>query len=107
MNLKDLKINNIVSMKFETIEPEEKIEITSDSEYKKVTKEEFTTFISNFPTELETDIYAVCEPALITYNDFSRGPWPQSIVARTWLYDEQPGEHYYCPLEERSYYILK
>ena len=94
MNLKDLKINNIVSMKFETIEPEEKIEITSDSEYKKVTKEEFKTFINNFPT-------------LITYNDFSRGLWPQSIVARTWLYDEQPGEHYYCPPEEREFYVLK
>ena len=101
------KINNIISMELKPIEPDDKIEIKVDSQYKSVSKEEFKQFIDNYPTKLEMDVYAVCEPALITYNDFSLGKWPDSVVARTWLYEDNPEDHYYCAPENRKYYILK
>ena len=107
MNLKDLKIKEILSVTFETVEPGDKIEM-KPSEYKRVSKEEFINFINNYPRKLERDTYMVCEPPLITYNDFSTGKkWPESTVAKYWYYDENPEDHYYCAPEEREFYILK
>lgn len=50
--------------------------------YKIVSKEEFKKFIKEYPSELQKDVAMMCEPPLITYNDFSGGKqFPKSIVA--------------------------
>jgi hypothetical protein len=72
-----------------------------------VSKEDFDVFIKNYPRQLDCDVCAIAEPPLITYNDFSLGNWPESIVAKTWKYDDKPGERYYEPEEARSYFIYK
>jgi hypothetical protein len=47
-----------------------------------VSKKEFYTFIKNYPSILEKNICGFCEPALLTYNDFSNGKvWPESVIA--------------------------
>lgn len=73
---------------------------------KSVSKSEFQDFISNYPGKLEVDICGLCDPPMVSYNDFSIGEWPESIVAKTWKYDEEPGECFYKPEENREYYIL-
>lgn len=72
---------------------------------KKVDKNAFNSFINNYPKKLERDVYGVCEPPLITYNDFSKGDWPESIVASTYLYENEPESYWYVPEEERIYCI--
>lgn len=48
----------------------------------KVTKKRFTTFIRTYPSTLNKDVAGFFDPPLITYNDFSLGDWPDSIVAK-------------------------
>ena len=80
-----------------------------DREYIKVSKEDFVSFINNYHIkynrELIYDVYAACMPPLITYNDFSFGSWPNSVVAKTWVYDDNPNDYYYEPENKREYYI--
>jgi hypothetical protein len=49
---------------------------------KAVTKEEFEQFITTYPRPLDRDVSFISEPPVVTYNDFSLGDWPASIVAR-------------------------
>jgi hypothetical protein len=49
---------------------------------KPVTKEEFERFIASYPRPLDRDIMRMAEPPVVTYNDFSLGMWPLSIVAQ-------------------------
>ena len=52
--------------------------------FKKVSKEEFETFVSTYPNELEKSVHPIFEPPVVAYNDFSTGKnWPDSVVART------------------------
>lgn len=75
---------------------------------KRVTKEEFNAFIRNYPRKLDVDVYGVSEPPNITYNDFElAAKWPYSIVASTFLYDDDPNDYYYLPEEDRNYTILE
>jgi hypothetical protein len=48
---------------------------------KSVTKEEFEVFVKAYPRPLEFDVAAMFEPPLCTYNDFTLGDWPASVVA--------------------------
>jgi hypothetical protein len=58
------------------------------SAWVEVSKAGFDQYISCYPKPLERDITHICEPPMLTYNDFSEGKvWPQSIVARVQLYD--------------------
>ena len=68
--------------------------------WKKVTKEEFEQYLKNYPRELETDVNGICEPPLVTYNDFTLGKYPQSIVAK--YYNNKMG---YEPDRPIEYYI--
>lgn len=53
----------------------------------KVSKEEFESFIKNYPVELKEHWIYFCEPPLITWNDFSSGEqYPNTIVAKTYDY---------------------
>lgn len=75
--------------------------------YKKVTKEEFRKFIEDYPRRLERDVYRVCDPPLISYNDFEMADrWPYSVVAKTFAYEDKPGDYFYAPEEERLYSIM-
>jgi hypothetical protein len=49
---------------------------------KTVTKEEFAQFLAAYPRPLDRDVSFISEPPVVTYNDFSLGDWPASIVAR-------------------------
>jgi len=58
------------------------------SAWVEVSKADFNQHISDYPKPLEKDIARMCEPPMLTYNDFSNGKvWPQSIVAKVQLYD--------------------
>jgi hypothetical protein len=75
--------------------------------YMPVSKEDFTKFIKTYPRKLDCDVCGICDPAMITYNDFElANRWPYSIVAKTWAYSDNPTDYCYEPPEERSYYIL-
>lgn len=75
--------------------------------YKKVTKEEFRKFIEDYPRRLERDVYGVFDPPLISYNDFEMADrWPYSVVAKTFAYEDKPGDYFYAPEEERLYSIM-
>lgn len=73
-----------------------------------VSKSEFLEFINNYPRKLEGDVCGICDPPMITYNDFElANRWPYSIVASTWLYDDEPGQYFYVPEEKRDYQIME
>jgi len=67
-----------------------------------VTKDEFFAFIESYPNKLETNVTFIGEPPCRTYNDYERGPWPQSIIGsiilgetketRRYSIDEEPEE---------------
>lgn len=72
---------------------------------KPVNKAEFQKFIADYPRKLEVDICGICDPPFVTYNDFQLGKWPESVVAQTRAYDNDPNGYFYEPEENREYYI--
>lgn len=76
------------------------------SEIKKVTKQEFVDFCNSYPRPLVRDVCGISEPPVVSYNDFEIGWWPLSAVAGTYLYDNNPGDYFYEPEEERYYWIV-
>lgn len=73
-----------------------------------VTKEEFYEFIQNYPRKLVRDVTGICDPPYVSYNDFElANRWPCSVVAATYLYDNEPDGYYYEPEEQRIYRIMK
>jgi len=81
---------------------------TAEEKNKYVSRDEFKDFVDNYPRKLDRDVYAVYEPPLLTYNDFElANRWPYSVVAWTFLYDDEPGSYYYCPETEKKYGILE
>lgn len=76
------------------------------SEYKQVTKEEFYQYAANrFEAtghKLDRDVAMMCEPPLLTLNDFSGDlVWPESIVAKGVMYD---GSEYHG-FKQAEYYV--
>lgn len=64
---------------------------------KLVSKEEFESFVKNYPVKLEWDVTTICEPPLGTYNDFSEGKvWPGSVVASVRFNEEMVGYSSYA-----------
>jgi hypothetical protein len=45
-----------------------------------VTEAELLAHVGSWPRPLKRDVYGAYEPPLVTYNDFSFGNWPSSIV---------------------------
>ncbi len=45
------------------------------------TPEQYDAFLASYPRELDRHLTTICEPCQISYNDFTLGKWPQSIVA--------------------------
>lgn len=74
---------------------------------KNVTKEEFEEFIRNYPRKLERDVCGICDPPAVSYNDFElANRWPYSVVASTFLYDDNPKGYFYEPEDKRTYRIV-
>lgn len=74
---------------------------------KRVTCEEFDEFLKNYPRSLVRDVCGINGPPSITYNDFELADrWPYSVVARTWLYSDEPGDYFYEPQDKRSYIVV-
>lgn len=57
---------------------------------RKVSKEEFENFLKNYHGKLACDTCGISEPPVTTYNDFSRGDYPNSVVARYFKNDMNP-----------------
>jgi hypothetical protein len=38
-------------------------------------------FIKAYPRPLVCHVVTICEPPQVTYNDFTLGDWPESVVA--------------------------
>ena len=62
-----------------------------DMNFKQVSKSEFEAFLSYYPRTLEVDITGICDPPLKSYNDFTLGSWPDSMVAKVRLFEERDG----------------
>jgi len=41
---------------------------------------EHKAFVNAYPRRLEVDVYRVPEPPVVTWNDFTLGNWPDSVV---------------------------
>ena len=81
---------------------------TEEPKEKRVSKQEFIEFLNNYPRKLERDVYGVCDPPAISYNDFElANRWPYSVVASTFAYDDNPDGYYYEPDEERIYRVVE
>lgn len=50
-------------------------------EYKEVNQEEFFKFIKEYPRKIDFNVTGICEPPQASYNDFSLGKYPESIIA--------------------------
>jgi len=50
--------------------------------FKQIGKHDFSDFLDNYDGSLARDICRICDPPVITYNDFKLGKFPKSIVAR-------------------------
>ena len=80
---------------------------TAKKKTKDVSKEEFVKFIDNYPRKLVRDVFGACMPPLVTYNDFElANRWSASVVASTYLYDDDPNGYFYEPESEREYTIV-
>lgn len=80
---------------------------TAEPITKKVTKEEFMEFIKNYPRKLERDVCGISDPPAVSYNDFElANRWPYSVVASTFLYDDNPDSYFYEPEDKRTYSVV-
>lgn len=90
------------------VEKDSEFFFTAEPVSKQVTKEEFEEFIKSYPRPLRIDVCGIYDPPLISYNDFAlANRWPYSIVAHTYVYDDDPDDHCYAPPEQREYNIVE
>ena len=79
---------------------------TEKPEMVEVTKEEYYSFLEKYPRKITMDCTGICDPPLITANDFElANRWPHSIVAKRWLVSDDPNDYYYDP--NSTYEIMK
>ena len=104
--LKNAKIASDTIVEQEIRHPQEWF-YTASPITKTVSEKEFYDFIRNYPRKLERDVCGISDPPAVSYNDFELADrWPYSIVASTFLYDDNPGEYFYEPPEKRCYSIV-
>lgn len=84
-------VYKIIKSKENTIKPKEcnvPKYCTIEPKLEYCTKEEFNDFIKNYPNEMQEDFYMDA----YSYNDFTLGYWPYSMVAMVfpaWSEDEE------------------
>lgn len=66
---------------------------------RQVSKEELDAFVAAYPRPLVKDVTSICEPPMLSYNDFTLGNWPESVVAKVQLWNGDFGEpnRYFIP----------
>jgi hypothetical protein len=75
--------------------------------YRNVTKEEFDKFVAAYPRPLVKDVCGIPQPPVLSYNDFSMGKWPESIVAQVQLFESgSKDEGHPYPWEPNTYSLL-
>lgn len=80
---------------------------TAEPIRKRVSKQDFAGFIQNYPRRLTVDCCGICDPPLLSYNDFSlANRFPYSVVASTHVYDDDSSGFYYEPEKDRVYTIV-
>lgn len=71
------------------------------SEWKPCTKDELEAHLATFPN-LDRDVAGMCDPPLISWNDFSEGKiWPESMVAKA----QEVWKEYGVSTGEMKYWI--
>jgi hypothetical protein len=76
------------------------------SEWTKVSNEEFKAFVAAYPHRLVADVAQMCDPPMLSYNDFSGGKvWPESMVAKAMLNTAMKGHP--CYKGEPDDYFLR
>ena len=81
---------------------------TVEPVYKRVSKKELQEFLNKYPRKLDVNVTGICDPPLLTYNDFElANRWPYSVVARYHCWDDDPKDYFYLPEEERTYSIME
>ena len=71
-------------------------------EFKQVSKEEFDAYAKAYPNPLDWNVAGMFEPPLGSFNDFTLGKWPETVVAYAHLMD---GSAYYDG-KTSEYFIL-
>lgn len=71
---------------------------------KRVSKDEFNTFLCAYPRQVATSISEICKPPALNYYDFSL-PENERLIAHTFKYDEDPESPMFVPENEHEYYI--
>lgn len=59
----------------------------TERKFSAVNRTDFDAFLKAYPRPLVRDVAGMCEPPLVTFNDFSLGKWPECIVASHCLND--------------------
>lgn len=76
-----------------------------NNEFVKVTKEELLNFVKNYGSELHENTCGFFTPPFTTFNDFTKGKWPDSVVAEIVLNEALEGYSFYKG-EPNDYFIL-
>lgn len=61
-------------------------------------KEHLAAFVAAYPRALDVDIYRISEPPIATWNDFTLGAWPASVVCMQVLRSDrgEPDDYFIC-----------
>lgn len=54
-----------------------------------VSLKKFRKFIDEYPRPLVRDVSSIFEPPIVTYNDFTLGKWPDCVVGKYSVDNEQ------------------
>jgi hypothetical protein len=72
---------------------------------RRVTKEEFESFVASYPTELARNLATAFQPAILSYSDASSGKvWHEAVVAWARLNEDMAGRQDY-PAIPNEYYL--
>lgn len=78
---------------------------TIKPEYEDVSKEAFELFIDSYPRPILVDTSAVADPPVVSYNDFSLGCWPNSVVASLRCSDIPENSKYSVTVNTEALYL--
>lgn len=52
-------------------------------QWKRVDRETWARFVKEYPRPTHSQWHLMCEPAMHSFDDFTLGTWPESMVARS------------------------
>lgn len=73
-----------------------------------ISKENFAAIINEYPADLDYNENHICDPPMVTYNDFSDGKkWPESILCGFTANRDGTLEHFTFYEDEEQVFNLK